>query len=310
MKYFTANHTNPYSAFFFLLVFVRVCSLLIILMCSLVTGACTRSVNEESSAGIIWQGARPLAILQTGEHPLWFLFSPDGPIHIESIYDAVYYSAFIPWTHAMHVSFFAENNNAFIMAVNRDGFLKFDESTGVLAMFRFPGGELWRQYTIGSFVFFQGNPAVTLYLDNRFSDLYHTIPNPRTWTFNMESNAVLPLNIPALQLFSEEEGWDIDALRYGSDGMFYYRAVKRSGANPEVRTFRTADLASSGEEIPIDVFFNSAPRREALFHSSLPLLPEGFFYTGIGSVGDNLFAVWEEQTDFNIGAAGFVVLKP
>jgi hypothetical protein len=42
---------------------------------------------------------------------------------------------------------------------------------------------------------------------------------------------------------------------------------------------------------------------------SLPFLPEGFSYTGIGMDGGILFASWEEQQDYYIGAAGFLVLR-
>jgi hypothetical protein len=42
---------------------------------------------------------------------------------------------------------------------------------------------------------------------------------------------------------------------------------------------------------------------------SLPFLPEGFSYTGIGLDGGILFASWEERQDYHIGAAGFLVLK-
>ena len=49
---------------------------------------------------------------------------------------------------------------------------------------------------------------------------------------------------------------------------------------------------------------------------TLPPLPEGFVYTGVGLVnsggdaaGETLFAAWEEQEDFSTGAAGFMVLQ-
>ena len=45
-------------------------------------------------------------------------------------------------------------------------------------------------------------------------------------------------------------------------------------------------------------------------HFSLPTLPEGFVYTGIGMVDDTVFAAWEEQVGFSIGAAGFMVIRP
>jgi hypothetical protein len=41
----------------------------------------------------------------------------------------------------------------------------------------------------------------------------------------------------------------------------------------------------------------------------LPSLPEGFVYTGVGLAGDAVFAAWEEQRDWNIGASGFMVVK-
>ena len=72
--------------------------------------------------------------------------------------------------------------------------------------------------------------------------------------------------------------------------------------------FRTADLNLAGEEITLDVFYNSAPR-ETEITQSLPPLPPGFVYTGIGRTGDSLFASWEEQDNFYIGAAGFMVIK-
>jgi hypothetical protein len=118
------------------------------------------------------------------------------------------------------------------------------------------------------------------------------------------------LTIPALELFPAAEGWDADTLRYGSDGFWYYRVIKKSESRPEVRMLRTADLAMAGENITQDAFQNSAPHEMILpEHFSLPPLPDGFFYTGTGTAGGSVVAFWEEQEDFNIGAAGFVVIK-
>ena len=73
--------------------------------------------------------------------------------------------------------------------------------------------------------------------------------------------------------------------------------------------FRTKDLTKQGEEISIEAFYNSAPRRPENFHPSLPELPANFFYTETGEIGSSVFAAWEEQIEFSIGAAGFVVVK-
>ena len=42
---------------------------------------------------------------------------------------------------------------------------------------------------------------------------------------------------------------------------------------------------------------------------SLPALPAGFAYTGIALLGNVLAAVWEEQQEAGIGAAGFMLVK-
>ncbi len=148
-----------------------------------------------------------------------------------------------------------------------------------------------------------------MYLDDHFISSVSPPPLLRTWTFNMQSNMPFPLPVPALEFYPAEEGWEADTLRYGSDGLIYYRVVKRNDAKPSVLMFSSTDLTKAGNNISSDVFFNSALRKEEISHPLLPSLPDGFFYTGIGRVGDNLLASWEEQEDYNIGAAGFVVIK-
>jgi len=329
LRYFTTNHTNTTNSCFDIFsrfVLVRVGSWLknlsvsCLAICLLSTASCSRaSVNEPVPApAAVWSGAVPMAVLQTGEFPIWFQLTEDGPVHIESIEDAINTAAFIPWPLALHVRFFIEREDGLFAAVNRDGFLKltstfpplpFYENVTGIAMYRFSGGEFWRQYTVGGFVFFDDKPVALLYLDDRFLDTRSPLPLPRTWSFNMESNSPFPLDIPALQPFPAEEGWSVDTLRYGGDGFAYYRAVRKSGSQPAIKMLRTADLNQAGEEISLDVFYSSAPRVEEVTHPRLPPLPEGFVYTGIGYIGDDLFASWEEQDNFYIGAAGFMVIK-
>jgi hypothetical protein len=47
----------------------------------------------------------------------------------------------------------------------------------------------------------------------------------------------------------------------------------------------------------------------AIREYALPPLPEDFVYTGIGLAGGAVFAAWEEQREWNIGAAGFMVVN-
>jgi hypothetical protein len=42
---------------------------------------------------------------------------------------------------------------------------------------------------------------------------------------------------------------------------------------------------------------------------TLPPLPENFVYTHVSRLGDLTVAAWEEQEDYNIGAAGFMVVR-
>jgi len=289
--------------------------IILILLC---LTSCTRSNNNapaQESNLIAWSGAYPMAILQTGEQPLWFQLTDDGPVLIDTIEDAAFTNALIPWPYALHIRFLREVAGGAEMTVNRDGFLKVavNRTEQSLALYRFSGGDYWKQYTVGGFIYFGTSPVALLYLDNRFLDTDTAHPVNRTWSYNMNSNTPYPADISVFSAFPAEEGWDIDTLRLADDGFYYYRAAKRGGASPIVRMFRAASLSqteySISEEISIEKFFNSAPRQTEFSHPSLPLLPEGFVYTGIAKAGANIFASWEEQEDFSIGAAGFVVIK-
>ena len=282
----------------------------ILTLCLCLLISCERSanvntVNEQPRA-------MPTAILQTGEQPLWFQLTEEGPVHLESIEDAILSCALIPWPLALHVSFSLERADELVMVINRDGFIKFSPNgseEGGLAMYRFSGGNYWQQYTVGGFVFYEDKPAALLYLDDIFLDSDFQIPQKRTWTFNMESNTPFPLDILALESFPAEEHWSVDTLCSGSDGLIYYRVVKKSDLYPEKRMFRTVSLSQIGEEITADVFFNFAPVKKEVIDSSLPPLPKGFVYTGTERAADSIVAFWEEQEEFYIGAAGFVVIK-
>jgi hypothetical protein len=281
--------------------------------------SCTRKSDVTAAAGTTVEqvlvldtrhGAWPMAVLRAGEYPLWFQMTDGGPVQLETAEDAAFSSALVPWPLALHVMFIHEKDGEIIMAVNRSGFLKLAPYPGVqdgIAMYYFPGG-LFKQYTIGGFVFYEEKPAVLLYLDDRFLDSDFPIPVSRTWTFNMESNTPFPVTIPALELFPADELWSVDTLRQGADSLFYYRAAKRNG-QPVVHMLRTANLDEEGENISLDAFYGSAPRRQEISHPSLPQLPEGFVYTAIGRVGDSIAATWEEQEDFSIGSAGIMIVK-
>jgi hypothetical protein len=365
---------------------------IILLVCLLLS--CTRSADKGPETADptpipTVPSARPSAIVQAGEYPLWFQLGDKGPVPIESIEDACFSAALVPWPLAPHVRFMLAQGKDLLMAVNNEGIIRFaPQGEGRMGLYRFSGGTFWRQYTVGAFVLFDTQPATLLYRDDRFIDSGASLPSPRLWTFDLLSAALKTLSIPALDEFAPEDGWDIDALRQGGDDQWYFRAVKKSATQPELRMLRSADLVQEGAQVSLGAFQNTAlpqplsaapePLREMLapvfaeggcgvaaiispefqsirlfaadkekdtifgFYSgntetkpggagltaiqtngsglhitngqsvrrfSLPPLPKGFYYTGIGMVGDTIIAPWEEQDEYSIGAAGFMVVR-
>jgi hypothetical protein len=161
-----------------------------------------------------------------------------------------------------------------LMAVNRDGFIRFSPWQGSKAastgLYRFSGGDFWRQYTVGAFAFFNETPVALLYHDDRFLDSGASLPSPRLWTFSLYSTRPQSFALPALDAFAPEDGWDIDALRRGGDGDWYFRAVKKDAAQPELRMFRSGDLIQAGEQVSLGAF-QSAALPESLSAAPQPL---------------------------------------
>ena len=338
----------------------------------------------------------PAAILQAGELPLWFLFTENGPELLETIDDACNYAALIPWPLTPHVRFVLAHGDDLMMAVNRDGFLCLSPREGnATGLYRVSGGDSWRRYTVGAFVEIYDMPVALLYRDDRFVDSGLPLPSPRLWTFDLTSPSPKFLVVPPLDIFSPEGGWDIDILRRGPDGYWYFRAIRKNpGAAetaPDIWMFRNENLEQENEEVSLGVFrraalpepFSAAPTvlramlaavtietgynavavispefQSARFFASdrenepipafyrgrtesnpnsaflltttpqgrcmyqemspassvstryfsLPSLPEGFVYTWIGMVGNTIFASWEEQDGYSVGAAGFMVI--
>jgi hypothetical protein len=275
-----------------------------------------------------------------------------------------------------------------IAAVNREGFL-IAAPQGVspgsdpgIALYRMTA-PAWDAYTVAALFFYGENPGALLYRDDFFIDSAAAVPSPRVWTPLAGTAEPGELEIPAFAGFPPAEGWDVDALREGRDGFWYYRAVDKASARPDRRYFRTPDLSLPGEPSSAGAFRDAlAPYTpgeapvllrlalERLFEGgdytatvispefrerrqfsaegeapepligffsgdgrvlvtdsggrgvygtmrgdvpelgafSLPPLPEGFVYTGIGLSGPALIAAWEEQADLSVGAAGFMVI--
>ncbi|MDR2102776.1 MAG: hypothetical protein LBP42_01595 [Treponema sp.] len=363
--------------------------------------AAKTSAGEPSAYGL-----NPLAILEPGNAPLWFELGAEGPLLINAP-GAASLTPFEPWPLARYAAGFLFRGDDLFLAVNRDGFLIFTprrgEGSGAvrdgLALYRAADPLFWQRYTLGAFFFYRDFPAALLYRNDFFADPAAEAPSPRVWGLVPGTPYPAALELPAFDAFPPGAGWDIDALRQGQDGRWYYRGVQNPAASPAPRYLRTADLSQPGEETSLAAFQESArpeslaeappllrlvleeafklsgssrfqtaavlfpglsgPRRfspdsalnfsdEDLIELSgyyrdagtgtlpdalailedgrgiygkdrgagfeigpfvLPPLQEGFVYTGAAPAGTALIAAWEEQQGWNVGAAGFMVLK-
>jgi len=203
----------------------------------------------------------PMAILRAGEFPLWFQFTDDGPTLIETIESARYSAALIPWPHAPHVRFVLAQGEDLLLAVNNEGFVRLAPwpSHGGIGLYHVPGGELWRQYTVGAFVRPApgADPVALLYLNEWFLEQDVRPPSLRLWSLDASSATPRAAAMPALDAFASEEDWNLDVLRRGG-GYWYFRATKRNAVQQEIWMIRTDSLEREGERISLSDFQNAA----------------------------------------------------
>jgi hypothetical protein len=264
-----------------------------------------------------------IALLRTGENPLWFEFSEQGPRLIDSPGEAET-APFVPWPLARHVREILSLEGEVFFAVNREGLLAAsvretgdDAASGSdVALYLIPGDRYWQTYTIAALFPYKDLPALLFYRDDMFSNPAPLPPEPPVLCPAEDFSGFISLEIPALEDIPFAEGWEADLLRPGADDHWYYRGLVRVNEGRKVRYFRTPDLSQRGEEVNVELFRASQTPADGTGGINgedgrfLPLLPEGFVYTSLAWLGDTLFAAWEEQEDYNIGAAGFMAVKP
>jgi hypothetical protein len=235
--------------------------LLVILFCS-----CTarRETVDGEPAGT--PAPAPLAVLEAGENPLWFELTEEGPRQI-AFPDEAGLSPFAPWPLVRYIRFTLALGDDLILAVNRDGFLRFAPWTaadpaagksGGTALYRAANTGLWGPYTLAALFPFEGRAAVLLYRNDFFADSPAPLPAPRAFSLDPDSPEPRPLEIPAFGDFPATAGWDMDALYAVPGGYWYYRGIRKSAAQPELVYYRTRDLEFKGEAVSLSAFQNSA----------------------------------------------------
>jgi hypothetical protein len=254
------------------------------------------------------------AVLLPGEHPLWFEAAPEeGARPIESPAESALVP-FTPWPLAPHVAAALPWGEGLYLALNRSGLLALIPlEGGGLGLYRINDGPYWESYTLGNLFLYEDRPALFFYRDDSFAE--PSAPPPVPPVLGLLPGGAFtglgPLEIPALGDIPFAEGWEADILRAGADGLWYYRGLRRKNGGRELRYFRSADLSRRGEEIDAGTYRNSQREAAGVFDpdAALPELPENFVYTHAAPLGDFMIAAWEEQEDYNIGAAGFMVIR-
>jgi hypothetical protein len=198
-------------------------------------------------------GQFPLAILQSGETPLWFELGDHGPALIPSPEEASL-CPFVPWPLGRRVagilSMADQGQSRVILGINREGFLVFAPWTAArnngIALYRIDNRSYWQHYSVESLFFYDDTPAAMIYRNDYFIDNALPPPSPRVWGLRAGAG-MEELKIPAFEGLPPEDGWDLEDLQEGPDGRWYYRAVKKAGARRRIGYFRTADLSLTGE---------------------------------------------------------------
>ena len=221
-----------------------------------------REIQKQVFPGPAWQA---LALLETGDNPLWFELGSGGPLLIESP-GAASLAPYAPWPHARFILGMMVWKGFLVMAVNRDGFLVLGPDlngasagldSGRVVLYRSASGAYWDPYTAESFFLWQDKPAVLIYRNDFFSE--HEAPSPEPQVFVLDTASAVPLGaaVPALQKFPPGDAWEAELVRKGPDGFWYYRVKEKGKSSGETAYFRTPDLGKEGVKISAGEWRNS-----------------------------------------------------
>jgi len=216
-------------------------------------------VEVSGYSGPAWPA---LALLKTGENPLWFELGSDGPLLIETP-SAASLATFIPWPFARFIIDIQVWDDFLVMAVNRDGFLVLgaagDDSAGggAAAILYRVNGSLWNSYTAESFFAWEDKPAVLLYRNDFFIEPGVPPLHPQVYVLDKSSPVPLGASVPALENFPSDRPWEAEVIHRGPGGFWYYRFKEKGVSQAETAYFRTSNLAEAGTRISMGEWRNS-----------------------------------------------------
>jgi hypothetical protein len=238
----------------------------ILLLTLLLNAACSKKGRSPDSGkdGRNYAAWPALALLQTGENPLWFELEWNGPSLIESPAAAAL-APNTPWPYARCITGILAWEGSLVMAVNRDGFFILcpaawsswsDANTKSTDLVLYRAADtLWDNYTTESFFIWGDRPAALLYRNDFFSEPDALPLAHQVFVLDKSSAVPLPVSVPALEKLSD--GWEAEVLRRGSDGFWYYRMKEKNKTQNETAFFCAVDLSEEGKKISLGDWRNS-----------------------------------------------------
>ena len=199
-----------------------------------------------------------LALIETGENPLWFELGPQGPALINSPGTASLLP-YTPWPHARFVTGIMIWEDSLVMAVNLDGFLVLGPypANNARTVLHRAADSTWAPYTVGSFFIWRNQPAALLYRNTFFADLYPVPPRHQVFVLDKTSPVPLGADVPALRSFPPGDAWETEILRRGPSGYWYYRMREKGLSQNRTAYFRTRDLEGEGVRVSHGAWRNS-----------------------------------------------------
>jgi hypothetical protein len=218
-------------------------------------------VGAEAETGIplAWEA---LAILKTGENPLWFELGETGPVLISSPAEASL-GQYKPWPLSQHIAGMLSWEDSLVLASNREGFIILSpRPDGAATLYRVSDPANWDAYTIASFYIYKERPTVLLYRDDFFSDPAPPLFAPALSLYR-EFEAPVPVNVPFLQspIGGNDSGadtWEPVALMRGPGGFWYGRWTQPGSEMPQSRYLRAPGLDEYGDSVSVDSYRNAA----------------------------------------------------
>ncbi|AEF83494.1 hypothetical protein [Leadbettera azotonutricia] len=246
---------------FFLQLFVVFLSLAAALVL-IAIGSCSRpsspdavqALQEEAGTVPAWEA---LAILKTGENPLWFELGEAGPALIPSPEEAGL-GDYKPWPLSRRIAGMLSWEDSLVLASNREGFIilspRFESGA---TLYRSSDPAYWDAYSIASFFIYEEKPSILLYRDDFFTDPAAPLAAPAL-SLGWEFNVPIPIDVAFLQSPIAGDNWEPNALTRAADGFWYARWAQPGIERPQSRYLKASSLAEHGDQISVDAYRHAA----------------------------------------------------